>query len=209
MNRKIYIGSSVNLYRRWNEHKRDLNANQHCNQHLQNAWGKYGELNFVFEVLELVDCEILLIREQYWIDTLTPYNKKIGFNIAVIANAPTKGKKLSIETRSRISDALKGKKKSFEHIKKSAEGHRGKKLSRAHIDKIVSKNTGKKRSTEFSEKLSKRFSKQYIVISPEGIESQIINLSDFCRKNNLSVQGMNKVATGERLQYKGWKCKNV
>lgn len=34
---KRYIGSSINIERRLKEHKRNLKANRHSNQHLQNA----------------------------------------------------------------------------------------------------------------------------------------------------------------------------
>lgn len=40
---KRYIGSSINIERRLKEHKRNLKANRHSNQHLQNAWNKYQE----------------------------------------------------------------------------------------------------------------------------------------------------------------------
>ena len=45
VNGKIYIGSSKNIDRRWNEHIRVLELNAHNNQHLQNAWNKYGKNN--------------------------------------------------------------------------------------------------------------------------------------------------------------------
>lgn len=40
---KRYIGSSIDVQRRLKEHLRNLKANRHCNQHLQNAWNKYKE----------------------------------------------------------------------------------------------------------------------------------------------------------------------
>lgn len=38
---KRYIGSSIDVQRRLKEHLRNLKANRHCNQHLQNAWNGY------------------------------------------------------------------------------------------------------------------------------------------------------------------------
>lgn len=49
---QVYIGISIDIQKRWVQHKRNLNKNQHCNTKLQNAWNKYGEDNFAFEVLE-------------------------------------------------------------------------------------------------------------------------------------------------------------
>lgn len=40
---KRYIGSSIDVQRRLKEHLRNLKANRHCNQHLQNAWNRYRE----------------------------------------------------------------------------------------------------------------------------------------------------------------------
>lgn len=46
LNNKRYIGSSINIYRRWRDHKRMLNLSVHPNKHLQSAWNKYGEKHF-------------------------------------------------------------------------------------------------------------------------------------------------------------------
>ena len=55
---KRYIGSSIDVERRLKEHLRNLKANRHCNQHLQNAWNRYKEY-LVFEPLEY--CTFILI----------------------------------------------------------------------------------------------------------------------------------------------------
>lgn len=48
---RSYIGRAINIGRRWNAHRGDLNKNIHRNRHLQNAWNKYGSQNFTFEIL--------------------------------------------------------------------------------------------------------------------------------------------------------------
>ena len=45
-----------------------LNRHEHTNNHLQNAWDKYGEENFRFEILEQCEIRDLNRREKYWID---------------------------------------------------------------------------------------------------------------------------------------------
>lgn len=65
---KIYIGSSVDLRHRWDQHRRRLRRGIHGNAHLQLAWSKYGEASFEFSVLEFVDLPDLLCAEQAWID---------------------------------------------------------------------------------------------------------------------------------------------
>ena len=54
LNNKIYVGSAVNLSNRWSTHKCKLKQNKHGSPILQNAWNKYGEDAFKFEVLEHV-----------------------------------------------------------------------------------------------------------------------------------------------------------
>lgn len=125
VNGKIYVGSSINLRKRMKDHFRDLRNNRHANQHLQKAYNKYGLDKFIFEVLEYVEKDMLLEREQYYIDTLNVV--KEGYNICPIAahtfrvwtpaqkqnrcgaNNPMYGKHLSEEHKKRISEAEKGR----------------------------------------------------------------------------------------------------
>jgi hypothetical protein len=80
---KFYIGSSKDIEKRWKDHVYMLNRNQHHSLYFQNAWNKYGEDNFKFEIIEMINDEsILLDREQYWLDKTQCYNSKIGYNIS-------------------------------------------------------------------------------------------------------------------------------
>ena len=54
VNKHCYVGSSVNIDIRWSVHKHLLKNNKHYNQYLQNAWNKYKQDNFKFEILELI-----------------------------------------------------------------------------------------------------------------------------------------------------------
>lgn len=50
---KLYIGESLDIYRRWHdEHIPQLRKNRHYNKELQNDFNKYGEEKFSFEILE-------------------------------------------------------------------------------------------------------------------------------------------------------------
>jgi group I intron endonuclease len=82
-NHCIYIGSAVNFEKRFKDHKAGLKKGKHSNYHLQNAWNKHGEENFVFEPLEKVkDKNNLIKREQYFIDNLAP-----EYNICKVAGS--------------------------------------------------------------------------------------------------------------------------
>lgn len=84
INMKSYIGSSKNIHGRWNIHIYQLNKDIHCNSILQNSWNKYGEINFIFEIIEECDIDSLLKREKFWIDYYDCLES--GFNIAKIVN---------------------------------------------------------------------------------------------------------------------------
>jgi group I intron endonuclease len=76
----VYIGSSVNLSNRKSRHFKDLEKNIHHSIILQRAVNKYGIENFNFIIIEKCDKNSLLIREQYYLDTLLPL-----YNILTIA----------------------------------------------------------------------------------------------------------------------------
>lgn len=68
---KVYIGSSVNITRRWMEHRRDLNKGIHHCSLLQEAWDAYGDESFSFDIVEL--CENIVLAEQQWLDKHNSY----------------------------------------------------------------------------------------------------------------------------------------
>ena len=100
-----YIGSSINIWKRWGRHLSELRKNTHDNNYLQNAWNKYGEDNFEFGVLLFCDVENTLLYEQLCLDKLNP-----EYNIATDAQASFRGTKRSAETRAKMSAAKLGHK---------------------------------------------------------------------------------------------------
>lgn len=90
INNKMYIGSTDNYKKRFYTHKHELNNDKHINIHLQRAWNKYGENNFEFKILEECNEKVKLEREQYYLDTLTPFYPS-GYNIVKIAGCSSIG----------------------------------------------------------------------------------------------------------------------
>jgi group I intron endonuclease len=116
----IYIGSSVNIYRRWQQHKQALRANKHKNRKLQAYWNKYGEEAFTFCLLEIAEPDQLIEREQAYLDAARPslnINEKAGNSLGV---------KRTPETRKRISDAVKADAEAIARCRRMAEEQRGK-----------------------------------------------------------------------------------
>ena len=79
-NGKFYIGSSDNIDRRFSRHKLDLSKNRHDNQHLQNAWNKYGGVSFEFKLVRECSKSDLLLEEQkdldIWVGKEECYNMR-------------------------------------------------------------------------------------------------------------------------------------
>lgn len=80
VNFKIYIGQSVDIERRWGEHKYELNGGYHHNKHLQKSWRKYGQENFEFTIICECDESQLNTMEEYYIFELMAYDPDFGYN---------------------------------------------------------------------------------------------------------------------------------
>ena len=108
---KLYIGSAVDISKRWKLHINRLNLDKHHAHHLRAAWVKYGSENFVFEVVEYCDKSQLIEREQHYIDGLKP-----EYNTSPTAGS-RQGVKASYETRAKTSVTWAIKKFIQEHGK--------------------------------------------------------------------------------------------
>jgi group I intron endonuclease len=144
--RRVYTGSAVNLYKRRYNHQGDLRKNIHACKKLQNAYNKYGERLFRFEVLEHVVNKIDLIpREQSWIDYyLTEQGRDFLLNTCLIAGSCL-GRKTSDETRKRLSTSHIGYQMPVEQRNKISEALTGRPQSAEKGRKISKTLTGRKR----------------------------------------------------------------
>lgn len=164
----FYIGSAVNIRRRFSQHQFSLGRNRHDNSHLQNSWNKYGADCFEFSVCEYCEKERTIEREQFYID-----NEKPTYNICRIAGSclgvkqteETKqklsgecnhnfGKSPSEETKLKMSKVKLGIKLSDETKQRLSEAHIGVPLSKEHKCKISKANTGHIHSEEQKRKMS-------------------------------------------------------
>lgn len=115
INGKWYIGQSVNIKKRWNEHIANLTKGSHRNVHLQSAWKKYGADAFSFHILELCDRERLNIREVCWVKEKNSFEN--GYN-NTLGGDGAPGWKATDEARRKMSIAHKGQKRSAETVAK-------------------------------------------------------------------------------------------
>jgi len=164
---KVYIGSAVNFYKRYNRHISCLRLNKHYNSHLQNAWNKYGGDNFIFEIIEnILDKNILLEKETYYIAFYNSSDQRFGYNQREVSDS-NKGLKhtdeakkkmseahkrenLSVETRNRYAEVARNRIFSEERNRKISESNKGKKMTKEAGDKITNSKLGKKKNGKYT-----------------------------------------------------------
>jgi len=84
-NGMFYLGRSKNIKKRWSRHKYELSNNRHHSKHLQRAWNKYGENNFVLEIIETTLEKDLIKKEKYYLKKLKPWKNNIGYNLSKLS----------------------------------------------------------------------------------------------------------------------------
>lgn len=135
---RIYIGSAINITKRWSNHLCYLQKNTHHSSILQNHFNKYGIDDLIFTIIEPCFPEFLIIREQYYLDKLKP-----KFNVRFIAESHL-GVKHSEETKRKLSIYHTGKTHTPETKLKISISLKGRK--NPHKGYICSDETKKKRS---------------------------------------------------------------
>lgn len=158
INGGVYFGRSVDVNDRLIHHRNELRRNVHRNKRLQNAWNKYGEDAFRFELVwenapqELYELEGFVLDFMWGHERLYNHHKlsyggfEPGNKIGCFAR--------SAETRERMSKAFTGRKFSDEHREKIRKVKTGLKLSDASRQKMSAARLGKPRPPSFSEKMS-------------------------------------------------------
>ena len=149
---KGYIGSSKNIYRRKNEHFRELRKSKHANKHLQGSWNKYGEESFIFSIV--INCpEEYIFKLEQWFLSKSNYNCE--YNICKEVELPPKlvftdelklkmseGSKLranKYEEKLRLKSLAVSNWKNPEHKKFMQELNKGEKHPQAKITDDIAK----------------------------------------------------------------------
>ena len=135
------------------------------------------------------------------------------------AGNPLYGKKLSKQHRMRISSANKGKTKSLEAVEKARKGLKDRnalmtfeerKLEHANQAKSLRSFYKTKESVKSIQQGRAKRYKDYILISPEGIEFRMhSSLKNICEEFSLSYKRMCEVSGGSREHYHGWKVRRL
>lgn len=214
---KFYIGSATSIPYRWRKHREALTAGTHPNRHMQRAWKKYGPEAFCLDVIEYTEAALLLEREQYYLDTLRPYDHTIGFNISHYADSPTRGRKASEETRRRMTATRTGKKLSEETRQKLAEAKRRTPQTQLMTPEARAKRAAAKRGRKHTDATRQKMAEsarlrqhqpRHIVTTPEG-EELLVHLPSFCREHGLSYGVMTNIICGLQLRHHGYTARRT
>ena len=186
INGKFYIGSSYNLSHRKSTHFYDLRNNKHRNIHLQRSFNKWGEESFGFSILEECSIELLIEREQFYIDIFKP-----PYNILMIAGS---GRGLKRPDQSiRIKELNKNRVVSKEAKERTSS---------------TLKEIGHKPTKECTEKSMKVLRKPVLQYDLDGnFIREFISINEACRELNMASANLSRACRGILKTLKGYKWK--
>lgn len=216
LNGSIYIGQSINIKKRFADHKSPRTLKR--NHVLAKAFNKYGIQNFMFEVMETCEEISLDEREIFYIKTLEPrYNMNEG-------GVGNKGHRVSKEIKRNLS--LRGK----EQWERKTPEQRAKQIlnnltshgprypiSQETREKLRNYNLGKKQSAEtiakrmigMSSKMMGNKNGNKKVAQIEPLTGEIIKIFESSRvaaeQNNISPSGITHTLKGQQLTCAGFK----
>ena len=243
-NNRVYIGQTNDIKTRFADHKYHLGVGDHDNMYLQADYNIYGGCNFTYKVLEECNTRSSAKElEDFYIDDNggiesdnvynqqnnkmhnTNYNNKIRKSAENNPNFGNRGKKLSSETKYKlsvikvqqwrdgvydgVSEKLRGRCLTVEQKQMISSKLSGRKLSPEHKQKIGDSLRGRKFTDEHRSKISKacmgRPNKRKGI--PLSIETRR-KLSENAKTNpnygmkgkHLSLEARKKISENNRLR---------
>ncbi len=150
INNKSYIGQSVNIKRRWAEH-RLLHRDESLS--LKRAMRKYGIENFTFEVLEKCSIGELCEKEVHYIQELKPEYNRCAGGLGSYGHCVSPEVKEILRKKGKNQWQSMSPEQQKEQIKNNLKGPRkGHPVSEETRAKLRAANLGKKQSRETIEK---------------------------------------------------------
>lgn len=157
VNGKIYIGQSQDIYRRWQEHKKNFKYKKYSSIILYKAFKKYGIDNFRFEIIEICEKEQLEEREKFnikYFNSFIGFKNSNGYNMTLGGEGQI-GVEWTEDRKRRLSQSLKGRPSwnkglRYENFKlkrkftKEGNPFYGKKHSKESIEKMRASAKGRK-----------------------------------------------------------------
>lgn len=195
INGKVYIGQSVNIARRWKEHRNSAeNSRTDSDNAIHRAMKKYGLSNFSFKVIEECLAEELDEKEIYWISYYNSNKEDSGYNLTTGGQGCSGcGKILNEELAEKIRIALRDTKLSQEEISKKYN------VSQMSISNI---NTGTNwLSPKYSYPIRNNYGIKHLCIDCGKEVYRTSNRCEECEKKHRKEQAKkNKPLTREELK---------
>lgn len=194
INKKIYIGQSINFEARVANHK--WNANKKTNTPLYYAMNKYGIDNFEFSIIEdgISDLKILDKKERDYIKEYKSHTSENGYNVLNGNIKNPSGRRWR-----------KGFTLTESHKKKISKAMTGSKNPRFGKPGTMKGKMGSKSSNWGNRGAKNQLSQNYIVHDTNNDKLfEITGISNFCRENNLNKGAMAKIARERKGIYKGY-----
>jgi len=211
---EYYIGRSVNLYVRLQEHKSALISNRHINSKLQNYYNKYGMPNF--EILEYAIPEILNKLEEQYISEFNSY--KHGLNLTNGGDGPGHGEAVHSAKHTEINyiSVLKyladtnyscAKISEITGVSRDIVKHISSGYAHGYLSTLCPEEYIKVKNKKYTRDNSaaSKGIKYPLIKSPENIDYLVVNIHKFCQEHGLQPQNLHKVLTRQRNSHKGWK----
>jgi group I intron endonuclease len=153
---KLYIGYSSDIKKRFTVHKCYLKKGLHENSYLQRAWNKYGEENFLFEIIELCKLDNCIELEDSYVKLFKSNNRRYGYNLAITGVGSIGKMPKYIIEKAQKTKKINALKRGYyftpETIKKQADGRRGFKHTAEAKLKIKAASTGRKKTKDVTQK---------------------------------------------------------
>lgn len=202
VNGKYYIGFTGDFPARLRSHR---SRYPNLDTAFYHAIRKYGWENFTSEIIyqSLDQDHCHNVMEEHFIREYRSHvNEGHGYNQSYGGDGQ---RGYDAQTRWKLGSANRGKKRgptSEETKRKIGEANSKKRRTEAEKQHLRQVNLGKTQSEESRIKRSK----SYRVFDPTGQVFDIVNLSRFCKENELNQGAMAAIARGEKPAHKGWRC---
>ena len=203
--KKIYIGQSRDILKRWNEYKR-----YDCRSQIKlfHSIKKYGAINHLFDLVCVCDKGELNEKEKYYVDLYQTFNSEYGLNLRDGGGACAKQAPESIK---KSAKKRTGRKRSLETRKKISLAKLGTKQSQSTKNKRIAAHIGRKNTPNTIEKMRTTAKNKSIIVYDENNNTQAIyrSISEASRTTGYSIAAISLWASGGRRSMGGFIVKYV
>ncbi len=213
---KVYIGQSCNVEKRWSDHLSKMKKGKHENTKIQACYDNFGEPEHC--LIEICKIDELDNLEIIWCDEFNSLHNGLNINepgtvggrgVDSPASKYSKRKILRVFSRLYRTDLSYSEIAKLENVHKSLPstiigGIHHIWIQEEYWDKfVIAKYKALQRTGGRGDILSRTGSTKKIV-SPDGTEFEISNMTVFCKEHRLNLPSLSELLSGKRKQYKGW-----